>query len=55
MTYEQVKRVWELFGEGEYGLNSFDDFTYNLYTEGIISFKLYLKFIKKFKKKEGYK
>lgn len=55
MTYEQVKRIWELFGEGNYGLNSFDDFTFNLHNEGIISFKQYLKFIKKFKKKEGYK
>lgn len=54
MTYKQVKRLWEIFGEGEYGLNSFDEFIYNLHMEDIISFKLYLKFFRKFKKEEGY-
>lgn len=55
MTYKQAKRLWEIFGEGEYSLNSFDEFIYNLHIEDIISFNQYLKFFKKFKKEEGYK
>lgn len=55
MTYKQAKRLWEIFGEGKYSLNSFDEFIYNLHIEDIISFNQYLKFFKKFKKEEGYK
>lgn len=48
MKYGIVKRLWEVFGTGEYGVLSFDMFLYKLSVNRIITLKQYDKFLKKF-------
>lgn len=50
MKYGTVKRLWEMFGTGEYGVLSFDMFLYTLSVNRIITLKQYDKFLKKFEK-----
>lgn len=45
--YYQIKRLWETRGNEN---ESFTDFLYNLESEGIITFKDWVKFTKMFEK-----
>lgn len=49
MKYGTVVRLWEVFGEGEYGSKSFDMFLYKLTVNNIITLKKYNKFLNKFR------
>lgn len=48
MKYGTVVRLWEVFGEGEYGKKSFDMFLYKLTVNHVITLKQYDKFLNKF-------
>lgn len=49
MKYGTVVRLWEVFGEGEYGSKSFDMFLYKLTVNHIITLRQYNKFLNKFR------